>query len=66
VEVKKGNINRIEPLELVMNIQSLTIYPIIAKPMLIHRLGMTEKSYLAMMQKRKSELTKLIWKSISI
>ena len=65
VEVKKGKINRIEPLELVMNIQSLTIYPIIARPMLIHRLGMSERSYLAMMQKRKTELADLIWKSIS-
>ena len=63
-EVKKGKINKIEPLELMMNIQSLTIYPIVAKPMLIHRLGMTEKSYHQMMQKRKAELADLIWKSI--
>ncbi len=63
-EVKKGKINKIEPLELMMNIQSLTIYPIVAKPMLIHRLGITEKNYHQMMQKRKAELADLIWKSI--
>ena len=63
-EVKKGKIIKITPLELMMNIQSLTIYPIIAKPMLIHRLGMTEKTFHQMMQKRKTELADLIWKSI--
>lgn len=65
-EVKKGNIKPIQPMELMMNIQSLTIYPILAKPMLIHRLGMSEKAYKLMMEHRKTDIVEFIWNGIKI
>ena len=65
-EVKKKKIRPIQPLELMMNIQSLTIYPILAKPMLIHRLGMSDKAYRLMMEKRKVDIVEFIWNGIKI
>jgi hypothetical protein len=65
-EVKNKKIRYIAPLDLMMNIQSLTIYPFVAKPMLIHRFGLTEKTFLLLMNKRKMELVDFIWNSIKI
>lgn len=65
-EVANGNIRYISPVELMMNIQSLTIYPILAKPMLLHRLGLSEKSYTQLMEKRKREIVEFIWNGIKI
>ncbi|MEP7323201.1 MAG: helix-turn-helix domain-containing protein [Saprospiraceae bacterium] len=65
-EVNNKTIRYIAPMDLMMNVQSLTIYPFVAKPMLIHKFGISEKNFMALMNKRKSELIDFIWNSIKI
>ena len=65
-EVNIGTIRYIAPIELMINIQSLTIYPILAKPMLIHKLGLSEKVFGRMMEKRKIDIVEFIWNGIKI
>ncbi len=66
LEVLKGVIKPITPIELMMNIQALTIYPILSKPLLIHRLGLSEKTFNESMEKRKKSIADMIWKSIQV
>lgn len=65
-EAQAGVIRYLDPKELMINIQSLTIYPILAKPLLIHRMGHTEKSFNQLMEKRKTDIVEFIWNSIKI
>lgn len=66
VEVKKKMIMAISPMELMMNIQSLIFYPFIARPLMINRFGMNEKSFAQLMNKRKLSLIDFIWNSIKL
>lgn len=65
-EVKQGMIRYIPPRELMINIQSLTIFPFLSKPMMTMRLGYTEKTFAALMLKRKQDIVDTIWKSIAV
>ncbi|MBL7744776.1 MAG: TetR/AcrR family transcriptional regulator [Chitinophagaceae bacterium] len=59
-EVKKGNIKRINPLHLLMNLISMTIFPFVAKPMFQKNLGMSESQFRVIMEQRKREIPKFI------
>lgn len=59
-EIKKGNIKRISPLQLLMNLLSLTIFPFVAKPMFQSNLGIDELQFRSIMQQRKKEIPKFI------
>lgn len=59
-EVKKGNIKRINPLHLLMNLISMTIFPFVAKPMFQKNLGMSESQFRMIMEQRKREIPKFI------
>jgi len=63
-EVKKGNIKKISAEQLFINIQSLCIFPFIARPMIRGLMKMDEKNYLAMIQKRKTEVAQFIINAI--
>jgi AcrR family transcriptional regulator len=63
-EIKKGNIKIISAEQLFINIQSLSIFPFIAKPMLKKVLQKTEKDYQEMIQVRKKELATFIINAI--
>lgn len=65
-EIKKGSIKKISAEQLFMNIQSLCIFPFIARPMIKGLMQMDEKTYLAMIQKRKTEVAQFIISAISI
>jgi TetR/AcrR family transcriptional regulator len=65
-EAKKGVIKRITAEELVVNIQSMTIFPILAKPMIVKIMGLSEKSYQQMLQSRKKTIVETIWQSIKL
>ena len=65
-EVKKGTIKKINAEQLFMNIQSLCIFPFIARPMIKGLMQMDEKTYLAMIQKRKTEVAQFIISAIKI
>lgn len=63
-EVKKGTIKKINPLHLLMNLLSMTIFPFIAKPMFQKNLGMGEAQFRIAMEERKKEIPRFIIDSI--
>ncbi len=65
-EVKKGIIKRLSAQQLLINIQSLCIFPFIARPMIKGLMQMDEKAYQAMIQKRKTEVAAFIIDAIKI
>ncbi|MEO5890499.1 MAG: TetR/AcrR family transcriptional regulator [Ferruginibacter sp.] len=65
-EIKKGNIINIGADQLLINIQSLCIFPTVAKPMVKNVMQVNEKQYLAMIQRRKKEVAMFIINAIKI
>lgn len=63
-EVKKGTIKRISPVQLLMNLISMTIFPFIAKPMFQQNLGLDELQFRSVMEQRKREIPKFIMDAI--
>lgn len=63
-EVSKGTIKPVRAEMLLINIQSLTIFPLLAKPMLMRVFELNEKTFREMMESRKKEVIQLIWQSI--
>jgi TetR/AcrR family transcriptional regulator len=63
-EIKKGTIKRINPVHLLMNLLSMTIFPFIAKPMITRNLHMTDTRFKEAMEERKKEIPKFIIDSI--
>lgn len=63
-EVKKGTIKRISPLHLMMNLLGMTIFPFVAKPMIVRNLRLDELQFRAAMEERKKEIPKFIIDSI--
>ncbi|MBL7741012.1 MAG: TetR/AcrR family transcriptional regulator [Chitinophagaceae bacterium] len=59
-EVKKGTIKRVNPLHLLMNLLSMTIFPFVAKPMFQKNLGISEAQFREAMEQRKKEIPKFI------
>ena len=65
-EIQKGTIKSISAVQLLINIQSLSIFPFVAKPMLQKVSQKTEKDYQEMIQVRKKELADFIINAIKI
>lgn len=63
-EVKKGTIRDISPLQLLMNMISLTVFPFVAKPMFQLNVGLDEWQFQSLMEQRKKEIPKFIIDSI--
>lgn len=63
-EIKKGNIKRIQPVHLLMNLLSMTIFPFVAKPMITRNLRLSEAQFRQIMEQRKKEVPKFIIDSI--
>jgi TetR/AcrR family transcriptional regulator len=59
-EVKKGTIKRIDPLHLLMNLLSMTIFPFVAKPMMTRNLHLSDARFKQAMEERKKEIPKFI------
>jgi AcrR family transcriptional regulator len=59
-EVRKGTIKRINPLHLLMNLISMTIFPFVAKPMIEKNLGLDDVQFRAAMEQRKKEIPRFI------
>jgi len=59
-EIKKGNIKRVNPVQLFMNMLSLCIFPFMARPLLELRIRMSEKQFREFMEQRKKEVPKFI------
>lgn len=65
-EVMSGNIRRISLEELLMNVMSLCIYPIIAEPILKYVLDLNQESYFELIEARKKSVSDLIINDLKI
>lgn len=63
-EVKKGTIKPISPVHLLMNLLSMCIFPFIAKPMILKKIGLDELQFRRLMEQRKQEIPQFIINSI--
>jgi len=63
-EVKKGKIKPISPVQLLMNLVSMTIFPFVGKPMFQMNMGLDEMQYRQIMEERKKEIPRFIIDSI--
>lgn len=63
-EVKKGIIKPISPLQLMMNLVSMTIFPFVAKPVIQMNFGLDEFQFQHAMEQRRKEIPKFIIDSI--
>jgi TetR/AcrR family transcriptional regulator len=63
-EVKKGVIKKISPVQLLMNLISMTIFPFVGKPMFQMNLGLDELQFKMLMEQRKKEIPRFIIESI--
>ena len=63
-EIKEGVIRPVDPAELLLNIISLCLFPFVARPMLQQITGMDMTTFNDLMERRKSEIPKMIIASI--
>lgn len=63
-EIKKGNIRKIEPLQLIINIMSLCIFPFIGRPMMMAISGIDQKQFESLMKQRKIYIADMILESL--
>jgi AcrR family transcriptional regulator len=59
-EVKKGTIKRVNPLQLLLHLISMTIFPFVSEPMIRMNFGLNESQFRALMEQRKKEIPKFI------
>ena len=63
-EVRKGAIRNISPVQLLMNLISLCVFPFVAKPMFQLTTGIDEWQFRSIMEQRKTEIARFIIDSI--
>ena len=63
-EIKKGTIKRFNPVHLLMNLLSMTIFPFVAKPMMTHNLHLSDLQFRKIMEERRKEIPNFIIASI--
>ncbi|MGN6211781.1 TetR family transcriptional regulator [Parafilimonas sp.] len=62
--VREKKIKPVDPLQLLMNILSLCIFPFAAQPIFQHAAGISRKEYETMIEERKKTIPRLIIQSI--
>ena len=63
-EMDKGNIVKINPIQVPLHIISLCAFPIIGKPIVMLITNSNEKLYIEIIQERKAEITRLVLKGL--
>jgi AcrR family transcriptional regulator len=63
-EIRKGAIRPIQPVHLFMNLISMTIFPFIARPMLIRNMQLSQKEFVQLMEQRRREIPRFIINAI--
>jgi AcrR family transcriptional regulator len=63
-EVKAGHIRPVEPVQLVMSMVSMCVFPFMGKPMFKTVLHLDESSFVQLMHERKKEIPRFIINSI--
>lgn len=62
VEMEKGNLNKMNPKQFVINMISLTSFPVSMRPMIAHSMGLTNDEYNAILAERKEIILKTLFK----
>ena len=65
-EVMAGRIRRVSPLDLMLNMVSMCVFPFVARPLVQGIFAIPESGYMEMMNNRKTEIFNFIWNSIRI
>jgi AcrR family transcriptional regulator len=63
-EVAKGKIKPIKPMQLIFNILSLCVFPVVSRPMMQFVGSISDKEFVQLMEERKKIVPQLIWSSI--
>ena len=63
-EIEAGNIRNVEPLEVVVNMMSLCVFPFIGKPIFQVMLNLNPKQFEEMIETRKTEVAEFIIQSL--
>ena len=63
-EVSQKLIRKVEPVQLLINMISLCIFPFVSKPMIQLVAGLTEDQFKVLMEKRKKEIPEFIIASL--
>ena len=63
-EIKQGRIRPIEPVQLLINIMSMAIYPFVAKPMIMIMKQIDQKGFDKIMNARKVEVSEFILQAL--
>ncbi len=63
-EIKKGNIKPISPVQLIMNMMSLCVFPFLAKPIFSILMGLDELQFRNSIEQRKKAVPQFIMDSI--
>lgn len=64
--MEDGKIKRYHPFHLLMNIISMSVFPFLAKPILISISGITEADWKELMKERKEEVKRFVISALSI
>ena len=65
-EIKKGAIRKIHPMNLLMNLLSMCIFPFVAKPMMEKIMNLEPAQFEKLMEQRKNEIARFVIDSIRI
>lgn len=63
-EVEAGHIKPIDPLQLLLNVLSLCLFPFLASPLVQHITGMNNEEFTDLMEQRKKDVPRMIIESI--
>jgi len=62
-EIEKGNIEKIDPIQFILNIASLVSFPIALKPLFQATLKLSDQDYERILKERKDVIMKLLFKN---
>jgi len=60
LSIQNGEIQPIDPLQLLINLVALSVFPFIAKPLLMRLFGMENNRFEQLLEERKAEVTKFV------
>jgi AcrR family transcriptional regulator len=63
-EVKKGTIKKVNPIHLMLNLISMTIFPFVARPMITRNFQMPAALFDQLIEQRRKEIPKFIFDAI--
>jgi TetR/AcrR family transcriptional regulator len=62
--VERGEIRPVEPLDLLVNLLSLSVFPFLAKPLLVRMLPLTDSTFDSFIEHRKREVSNFVINAI--